>query len=138
VCALYNDVTFIDEFLTPEFVVDQKLYSFGFNRRNDRWEIESRQFNEVKEKLLFQLTNAGNPIISVQDANYQNRGELLLIHDHQGTDLRVDWAKEVLQAVHRVWKRPVELHSSVEDRPTMLRFDGEDHEQRTMKSDDNA
>ncbi len=51
--ALYNDVTFIDEFLTPDFVVDQKLYTFGFNQRNDRWEIETRQFEEVKQKLLF-------------------------------------------------------------------------------------
>ena len=28
---LYNDVTFIDEFLTPEFCKDQKLFVFGYN-----------------------------------------------------------------------------------------------------------
>ena len=133
--ALYNDVTFIDEFLTPDFVREQKLYSFGFNRRNDRWEIESRQFKEVKEKLLFSLTNAGNPVIRVLHSNHQNRGELLLQHDHQGMDLRVDWAREVLQALYRVWKRPVEIHTLVEERPTLLRFDGEEHEQRAMKAE---
>src|SRR5690606_15122982 len=42
--ALYNDVTFIDEFLTPDFVAEQKLYTFGYNQRNDRYEIETRQF----------------------------------------------------------------------------------------------
>ena len=74
---MYTDVTFINEFLTPDFVREHKMYAFGYNARNDRWEIESRQFNEVKQKLLFQLTNAGNPIIRVLDANLSNRGELL-------------------------------------------------------------
>ena len=36
---LYNDVTFIDEFLTLEFCVEQKFYSFGFNERSGNWEI---------------------------------------------------------------------------------------------------
>jgi stage V sporulation protein R len=131
--SLYTDVTFIDEFLTPEFVAEQKLYSFGFNNRNDRWEIESRKFQEVKEKLLFQLTNAGQPFIRVLDSNLGNRGELLLEHDHQGIDLRTDWAKEVLRALVRVWRRPVEIHTKVEGKATMLRFDGKEHIQRPLR-----
>jgi len=130
---LYNDVTFIDEFLTPEFVVDQKMYSFGFNPRNDRWEIESREFESVKEKLLTQLTNAGNPIIRVEDGNYGNRGELLLGHDHQGVDLRLDWARDTLRSLERVWKRPVELHTIIDGKPSLLRFDGNEHIQRPIK-----
>ncbi|MFO0694581.1 MAG: SpoVR family protein [Polyangiales bacterium] len=129
---LYNDLTFVDEFLTPDFVAEQKLYSFGYSQRNDRWEIESRKFDEVKKRLLAQLTNAGNPVISVVDANLGNRGELLLEHDHHGIDLRLDWARDVLAALVRVWKRPVELHTLVDGKPTLLRFDGKDHGQRTM------
>lgn len=131
--ALYNDVTFIDEFLTPDFVAEQKLYSFGYNARNDRWEIESRKFKEVKEKLLFALTNAGQPFIRVVDSNLGNRGELLLEHDHQGIDLRLDWAREVLKSMVRVWRRPVEIHTKVENKPTLLRFDGKEHVQRPLR-----
>ena len=131
--ALYNDVTFIDEFLTPEFVAEQKLYSFGWSSRNDRFEIESRKFKEVKEKLLFQLTNAGQPFIYVDDSNLGNRGELLLRHDHMGIDLRVDWAREVMKALVRIWRRPVEIHTKVENKPTLLRFDGKEHVQRPLK-----
>ena len=125
--ALYNDVTFIDEFLTPEFVIQQKLYTFGFSGRNERFEIESRQFKEVKEKLLFQLTNFGDPYIRVVDGNYQNRGELLLTHEHMGTDLRHDYAKETLQALVRVWKRPVTLATKLENKPVALKYDGSEH-----------
>jgi stage V sporulation protein R len=132
---LYNDVTFIDEFLTPEFAVEQKLYSFGYNARNDRYEIETRTFKEVKEKLLFSLTNAGQPFVRVVDKNHKNRGELLLVHEHQGIDLRVDWAQQVLRALQRVWRRPVELHtrlSGENNKPYLLRFDGSEHIQRPL------
>jgi stage V sporulation protein R len=125
--ALYNDVTFIDEFLTPEFVIDQKLYTFGYSNRNERFEIESRTFKEVKEKLLFQLTNFGDPVIRVVDANHQNRGELLLVHDHMGVDLRQDYAKETLASLVRVWKRPVALATKVDGKSVLARFDGSEH-----------
>ena len=130
--SLYNDVTFVDEYLTEDFVADQKLYSFGYNQRNDRWEIESRTFQDVKNQLLTSLTNAGNPIISVVDANHGNRSELLLEHTHQGADLRLDWAKEVVKALSRVWTRPVEIHTIVDEKPTALRFDGKDHSQKSI------
>jgi len=129
----YNDVTFIDEYLTEEFVASQKLYTFGYNEKRDRWEIETRKFKEVKEKMLFALTNAGQPFIDVVDANHENRGELLLRHDHQGVDLRIDYAREVLTSLQRVWKRPVELHTLIDGKNTLLRFDGKEHLQRAIK-----
>lgn len=125
--ALYNDVTFIDEFLTPEFCIAQKLYTFGFSGRNERFEIESRKFKDVKEKLLFQLTNFGDPYIRVVDGNYQNRGELLMSHEHMGTDLRHDYAKETLSALVRVWKRPVTLVTKLEQKSVALKYDGSEH-----------
>ncbi len=130
--ALYNDVTFIDEYLTEDFVADQKMYAFGYNQRNDRWEIESRQFQEVKQQLLSSLTNGGNPIISVVDANHANRSELLLEHTHQGADLRLDWAGEVAKALHRVWSRPVEIRTLVDEKPTALRYDGTEYAQKSL------
>jgi len=53
--ALYNDVTFIDEFLTPDFCRDHKLFSFSWSNRNERYEIETREFKQVKEKLLTEM-----------------------------------------------------------------------------------
>ncbi|MDX2051451.1 MAG: SpoVR family protein [Polyangiaceae bacterium] len=130
--AMYNDVTFIDEFLTPEFCIEHKLFSFGWSNRNERYEIESREFHKVKDKLLSQLTNFGNPVICVEDANFENRGELLLRHEHRGIDLRMDYAKETLAALVRLWKRPVCLLTQVENKKTILRFDGKEH---TSKSE---
>ncbi|HSQ65644.1 MAG TPA: SpoVR family protein [Polyangiaceae bacterium] len=133
--ALYNDVTFIDEFLTPDFAREQKLFSYAWSNRNERYEIETREFKAVKEKLLFQLTNAGSPFIYVEDANYENRGELLLRHDHQGMDLRVDYAKEVMRALYRIWKRPVLTQTVMESKATLLRYDGREHTSKTLRKE---
>ena len=132
--ALYSDVTFIDEFLTPEFCRDHKLFSFSWSNRNERYEIVSREFKQIKDKLLFQLTNAGNPFIYVEDGNFENRGELLLRHEHQGVDLRADYAKETLRALVRVWKRPVSVATMSEGKPSVIRFDGREHTSRSSKA----
>ena len=131
--SLYNDVTFIDEFLTADFCRDQKLFSFSWSNRNERYEIETREFKQVKEKLLFQLTNAGNPFLYVEDANYDNRGELLVRHDHQGLDLKADYARECMKSLVRVWKRPVNLLTIVEGKQVMVRYDGREHSTRHMR-----
>lgn len=121
----YNDITFIDEFLTPEFVIEQKLFSFGYNKRTDQWEIVSREFEKVKQQLLTSLTNGGQPFIYVTDANFQNRGELLLQHRYEGVPLKMDYANDVLRNISRIWSRPVNLLTVHEDKILLIRYDGE-------------
>jgi stage V sporulation protein R len=124
---LYSDVTFIDEFLTPEFAMEHQLFNFEWSKRHEQYEIATREFKKVKEKLLTQLTNLGSPFIYVDDANHENRGELLLTHAHRGIDLRGDYAQATLTALARVWKRPVCLRTALDGKPTLLRFDGKEH-----------
>ena len=128
--ALYNDVTFIDEFLTEDFAIEHKLFTFNWSNRNERFEIESREFRSVKDKLLAQLTNFGNPFIYVEDANFENRGELLTVHEHRGVDLRADYAREALSALVKLWKRPVLIATLVDGKKALLRYDGKEHSVR--------
>ncbi len=121
---LYNDVTFVDEFFTLDFCRRQKFFTFTQNRRSGQLEIETREFQKVKSKLLSQLTNFGQPFIYVVDANYLNRGELLLGHRHEGMDLKLDYARDTLRNMERIWRRPVSLLSVVDDKPKRIRYDG--------------
>jgi stage V sporulation protein R len=127
---LYNDVTFIDEFFSEEFCRENKFFSFGFNERSGNWEIESREFKKVKDKLLFRLTNFGQPFIYIEDGNFENRSELLLRHKHEGVDLKMDHARDTLESMTRVWKRPVNLLTRVDGKGKLLRFDTRDHSEK--------
>jgi len=123
----HNDITFLDEFLTPEFCAKMKLFTFAHNPRANEWQIASRQFKEVKQKLLFQLTNMGQPVIEVEDANFNNRSELLLIHRHAGVDLDERYAHETLRNLFTIWKRPVYIGTIKSDRNVLIGFDGREH-----------
>jgi stage V sporulation protein R len=129
---VHNDVTFIDTYLTPEFCAKHKMFSFAYNDSTDYYEIASRQFEEIKKQLLHNLTNFGRPFIYVVNGNYDNRGELYLKHDYQGTELKLDYAHDTLANLHKLWGRPVHVESVVEDEPTMISFDGTDHEMNPL------
>ncbi|MCC7475704.1 MAG: SpoVR family protein [Pirellulales bacterium] len=124
---IHNDLTFIDEFLTLDFVREQRLFKFGFNQSTEYYEIESREFPKVKRQLLASLTNLGRPQIAVRDANYRNRGELFLEHSYTGVELQLDYARDTLQNLHRIWNRPVHLETVLENHLTNLSFDGSEH-----------
>ncbi|MEM8681291.1 MAG: SpoVR family protein, partial [Planctomycetota bacterium] len=125
---IHNDLTFVDEFLTLDFCRRYKLFSFGYNNDSGYYEIESRQFEQVKQRLLFGLTNLGRPIIRVRDGNYKNRGELYLEHEFSGPELQTNYARDTLTQLHRLWKRPVHIETVLDGRLTTLSFDGVHHE----------
>jgi stage V sporulation protein R len=129
---IHNDVTFVDTFLTPEFCRRHHMFSYKHNDQHETYEIESREFKKIKDRLLFGLTNFGQPIIRVKDGNHRNRGELYLYHEHFGIDLKLDHAQDTLRHLHRLWSRPVHIETSVDGRPTLLSFDGTDHTIRPL------
>jgi stage V sporulation protein R len=130
---IYNDLMFIDEFLTLDFCRQYKLFAFNYHEDTDTYNIESREFPKIKERLLYSLTNVGHPIIQVRDGNYKNRGELFLEHQHNGVDLQINYARDTLANLHRLWTRPVHIETLIEGKKTMFSFDGSEHKTETAK-----
>jgi stage V sporulation protein R len=122
----YNDVTFIDEFLSEDFCVQNKLFVYKFNKRTGKFEVDTRDFPAIKKKFLFQLTNFGQPSISVVDANFENRGELLLGHIFEGIELQPDYMSETLKNMFVFWKRPVNLATILDGEPRIVKYDGKE------------
>ena len=127
---VYNDVTFIDEFLTEEFCREHRLFTYKYNDKTKQYEIATRDFAGIKRQILFGLTNFGRPLIYVLDGNYENRGELLLSHRHEGVDLQLDEARDTIANVQSIWGRPVHLETVVEGRKKIFSYDGEKHEEK--------
>ncbi|MAJ29223.1 SpoVR family protein [bacterium TMED181] len=128
--STHNDITFIDEFLTEDFAVRQNLYTYKFDRAQSQYVMESRDFREVKNKLLDQLANSGRPQIEVVDGNYGNRGELLLDHRWTGTPLKMDYARRTLENLEKLWGRPVHLKTQIDSKVKILGYNGSRHEER--------
>lgn len=128
----YNDLTFIDEFLTPEFCERQKLFVYAYNKRNGAYEIFDRDFKKVKDKLLFSLTHFGQPIICVLEGNYEGKGHLYLLHEHHGVDLKFPEAKEVMERVFSLWKKPIHLETRINGEKRLLTYNGSEHLEKAI------
>ena len=105
----HNDVTFIDAFLTDEFVRERNYFTYEYSQARDGFRVASTDAADVKRKLLLQFTNFGKPTIVVLDGNFKNRGELLLGHQYNGVALDVQQAEATLKRVFELWGRPVSL-----------------------------
>lgn len=130
----FNDITFIDEFLTPEFIAEHMLFGYEWNDDTEAYEIATRDFQAIKNKLLFGLTNHGRPFIYVVDGNYANRGELYLQHRFEGIELKINEAQDTLRNLQKIWTRPVHLETVVDEEKVLLSFDGQNHEQTSIAS----
>jgi stage V sporulation protein R len=135
---IHNDITFIDTFLTPEFCIQHKLFTFAWQEQAGQYFIESRDFEDIKQRLLFSLTNFGKPWIYVVDGNHRNRGELLLRHHHFGIDLRTREAQDTLANLQYIWGRPVHLETVVDGKPTLWSYDGHEHTSKPIGDSDDA
>jgi stage V sporulation protein R len=132
---VHNDVTFIDEFLTPEFVDRYDLYHYRQDPATGRMVVVSRDFNLIKQRMLFMLTNHMQPYIYVVDGNYANRGELYLAHKHIGMDLEIKYINECLKSLQKMWKRPVHCQARIDEEMMLFSFDGESLRQTKIKDE---
>jgi stage V sporulation protein R len=130
---VYNDVNFIDEFLTPEFVEKHQMYQFRKDPNTGEVKVVTRDFRRVKLTLLYQITNMGQPFIYVADGNYLNRGELYLAHEFSGLEVEAAKAVEVLRAIRTIWGRPVHLQLRINEEMTLITLEKPDGEPRKQK-----
>ncbi len=129
---IYNDVTFIDEFLTEDFCIKNKFFVYKYNKRTNQYEVDTRDFKAIKAKLLFHMTNFGQPIIRIEDGNFENRGELLMSHMFEGIELQPDFMSDTLKNMFFVWTRPVNLFTFMDGEAFLYRYDGKEISQHRM------
>jgi len=111
----HNDVTFIDQFLTAEFVREREYFTYEYSHAGEEFRVASTDPDDVKRKLLLQFTNFGKPTVVAADANYRNRNELLLAHQYNGIALDLPQARQVLERAFELWGRPVNLKTIVKE-----------------------
>lgn len=105
-----DDFGFVRNYLDRELV--ERLGLFVYEARQDgEITVVSRDINAVREAILAHKFNYGSPRIAVSEVAAD--GSLTLMHDHHsdGRGLDVARARKVIEYVHRVWRRPVRLHT---------------------------
>ena len=120
---LDSDVSFLRNYLTKELVDELDLYVY--RKEGDEWVVVEKDWEKVRDSLVASMTNFGQPYIVVEDADFQRNRELYLKHCFEGQELDTDYAGRTLRQVQRIWGRTVHLETVVDEKPTLLTFDGQ-------------
>jgi stage V sporulation protein R len=118
----YNDVTFINEFLTQEFCDKFEYFEYK-HYPNGEWKIESRDAKQIKRKMLQRHVNGGLPDIRLVDPNHRNKNYLLLQHypdTYDDRELYEPYARAVLTSIYYLWNKEVMLATTNKNKEELV------------------
>src|SRR5262245_2037328 len=110
--CVHNDVSLVHKLVDEEFA-ERYLRSL-LGRPASEAPGAAPDWKGVKSVCLQQLSWGGLPQIELVDADGEGRGELVLVHHHDGRDLSLGRAQATLSNLALLWKRPVHLYTLLE------------------------
>jgi stage V sporulation protein R len=125
---LENDVSFLRNYLTEELCEELDLFVFELVEEEE-WTITEKRWQKVRDQLVANMTNFGFPYLQVEDGDYNGNRELYLKHCYEGTELDLRYARKALEHVQTLWGRPVHLETVLDEESTVLRYNGDEHQE---------
>jgi stage V sporulation protein R len=116
----HHDASWVDELVDEEFAARHPLFAPAFTSE----EQAQGGWKALKDRIVRNLAWAGTPRIELVDENHKGAGELLLQHHHDGRDLELAAAAEVLRNIAGLWQRRVHLATQEQGQPRVLSSDG--------------
>lgn len=125
---LESDVSFLRNYLTEDLCEDLDLFVYELVD-DEEWTITEKNWKRVRDQLVSNMTNFGFPFIEVADGDYNGNRELYLRHSFEGTELDMRYARKALEHVYTLWGRMVYLETVIDGEKSVLRYDGEEHQE---------
>jgi len=110
-----HDVSFIRQYLTRELCEELGLFTFSEKKKGitideisdeDGWKL-------VRETLITNIGTNGIPVIYIDEVEEDNT--LIIRHEHDGRDLDLDNADEVVRHIKTLWSDDVKLFTVIEE-----------------------
>jgi stage V sporulation protein R len=114
-CA--NDVSFIRQYLTEELCEKLGLFTFSEKKKQNIVTIDDvyneEGFDEIKKTIINNIGTNGIPVIYIDEV--ENNGTLVIRHEHDGRDLELDHADNVVKHIKHLWGDEVKLFTIIEE-----------------------
>lgn len=120
---LESDISFLRNYLTKELVEELDLYIF--QRQGSNYTITEKDWQQVRDQLVAMRVNGGFPYIMVEDGDFGRKGELLLKHYYEGTELDLKYLERTLPYVYQLWGKPVHLETVIDQKTALFSYDGQ-------------
>ena len=114
---VHNDITFLRFYLDEQFMQDMNYFSYSFKKEKKSITIDdvsdTRGWEAVRDHLINNTGLNRVPIVYVDEVEKNNC--LCLVHEHDGRDLELGYAKKVYNYIKDLWGDEVRLVSLVEN-----------------------
>lgn len=128
------DATLLHKYLTEKLVRELDLYTYRVEEYDGElvWVVDETDWRKVRNALVDQMTNFGVPILTVEDGDWEHRGELYIKHHYDGKPLDMQRTTKCLRYVQTLWGRPVHIETVLDDEQVLISYDGEAISQRAL------
>ena len=114
---IHNDITFLRCYLDQEFMKKMNYFSYSFKKDKKSITIDEVSddggWESVRDELIQNVGLSRSPIVFVDELEKDNT--LSLIHEHDGRDMDLTYAKKVYEHIETLWGDRVRLLTMVEN-----------------------
>jgi len=111
-----HDVSFIRQYLTEQDCADLNLFTYS-SKRHEGVTVDDvsdeEGWEEVKADLVKQVGGGSIPAVFVDDV--KRDGTLTIRHEHDGRDLELKHANQVVEHVKTLWGQDVKFFTVIEE-----------------------
>ena len=113
----HNDITFLRCYADEEFLRSMNYFSYSFKKDKKAITIDDvsdeKGWEKVRDELINNVGLNRIPVVYVDAIEKNNT--LSLVHEHDGRDLDLEYAKKVFQHIKTLWGDEIQLVSQIED-----------------------
>ena len=110
------DASFLRQYLTEEDCIELNLFSYSSKNKLGVTvdEVSDEQgWKEIKEDLISQIAGGSIPVVFVDEL--KKDGLLVIRHEHDGRDLELKHANEVVDHIKYLWGDAVKFYTIIEE-----------------------
>ena len=114
---VHNDITFLRFYMDEEFMRDNNYFSYSFDKCKHGSVVDDISDSEgcenVRDEMIKNVGLNRLPVVFVDEL--EKDGTLSLVHEHDGRDIELNYARKVFEFIETLWGDNVKLITIVED-----------------------
>ncbi len=114
---VHNDITFLRFYMDEEFMRDNNYFSYSFDKSKQSSVVDdisdAEGWESVRDEMIKNVGLNRLPVVFVDEL--EKDGTLSLVHEHDGRDIELNYARNVFEFIETLWGDNVKLITIVED-----------------------
>jgi stage V sporulation protein R len=114
---VHNDITFLRFYMDEEFMKENNYFSYSFDKKKQSSVVDDISDGEgwenVRDAMIRNVGLNRLPVVFVDEVEKDNT--LCLVHEHDGRDVELNYARKVFEFIETLWGDNVKLITIVEN-----------------------